>query len=149
MTKEHARKVLAALDAWLASPGRTDVREALVDALTMLETPTTQAPTAQVSRIVPVDEVIARVAKAFGVSVSEITGHHRGPYSTQPRHVVMLLLREQGLSYPGIARLLGMDHTSVMHGIKSINRAMSSDPFGIRLLSIVNELRADMPKHQR
>lgn len=137
MTRERARKVLAALDAWLASPGRIDVREALVDALTTSEALTTQEP-----RIVPVSEVIARVAKAFGVRVNEIAGRHRGQYSTQPRHVVMLLLREQGMSYPGIARVLGMDHTSVMHGVKSIQRAANNNPL---LSATVNALRAEMP----
>lgn len=137
MTRERAEKVLKSLDAWLASPGRTDVREALVTALMGLD------ETSGKRLMEPVEEVLARVAAAFGVQIADIMNGHRGKYSVQPRHVVMLLLKEQEMSYSGIARLLGKDHTSVMSGIKSIQRAMNSNP---RLLATVNALRAETPR---
>lgn len=64
-------------------------------------------------------EIVAAVAARFGFEVYELKSVHRSKTLGLARKVAMVLLREQGLSYPEIGRALGnRDHTTVIFGVR-------------------------------
>ena len=69
------------------------------------------------------------VCQAFGVTREEIRGAARPIRLSEPRLVLYWLLRRHAkLKFLGIALFVGRrEHTSVTHGIKSIERKMGSD----------------------
>ncbi len=67
-----------------------------------------------------VETVIGAAAKAAGVRASVLCGPTREAKVSTFRWSAMVILRDQGLSYPAIARLLGRrDHSTVMHAVQS------------------------------
>jgi chromosomal replication initiator protein len=67
-----------------------------------------------------VDEyaILETVAKAFHVTPEAIKGKRKWQRLALARQVAMYLMYEHGLnvSYPGIARVLGRDHSTIIHG---------------------------------
>jgi len=78
---------------------------------------------------VTLELILSTVTAALQVSVQEIKGDKRTREIVRARHIVMYLTRElTDLSLPKIGeRLGGRDHTTVMHGVKSVNRQMNED----------------------
>ncbi len=76
------------------------------------------------------DEVIGAVLRHFGVGRGELAGRSRTKDIVLPRQVAMYLLRaETDASLLEIgSELGGRDHTTVLHGIKQIERSLGSDP---------------------
>ena len=76
------------------------------------------------------DEVIGAVLGHFGVDRGVLAGRSRTKDIVLPRQVAMYLLRaETDASLLEIGgELGGRDHTTVLHGIKQIERSMGSDP---------------------
>jgi chromosomal replication initiator protein len=74
-------------------------------------------------------DILAAVARHFGVSVEELQGKSRQKAIVAPRHLAMYLLREDArLSYPQIGVLLGgRDHTSVLHGCDKISQQIAKN----------------------
>jgi chromosomal replication initiator protein len=75
------------------------------------------------------DEVVAAVLKHFGVGRRELAGRSRTKEIVLPRQVAMYLLREEtdaSLLEIG-SELGGRDHTTVLHGIRQIERSVGSD----------------------
>lgn len=63
--------------------------------------------------------VIASVAAAYGIDADMIWGTGRGLTLCEARHLAWWALRERtGWSYPELARALGNNHTSVLHGVR-------------------------------
>ena len=75
------------------------------------------------------DEVIGAVLRHFGVGRRELAGRSRTKDIVLPRQVAMYLLRaETDASLLEIGgELGGRDHTTVLHGIKQIERSLGSD----------------------
>jgi chromosomal replication initiator protein len=75
------------------------------------------------------DEVIGAVLRHFGVDRRELAGRSRTKDIVLPRQVAMYLLRaETDASLLEIGgELGGRDHTTVLHGIKQIERSIGSD----------------------
>lgn len=73
--------------------------------------------------------VVEAVGKHFGVSTAELAGQGRARKIVLPRQVAMYLLREEtGATLLEIGRTLGgRDHTTVMHGIRQVEKAMATD----------------------
>jgi chromosomal replication initiator protein len=96
--------------------GRPVTAEVAAEALEDLVTP------ARANREPP--DILAAVARHFGVSVEEIRGKSRHKEIVAPRHLAMYLLREDArLSYPQIGTLLGgRDHSSVVHACDKITQ---------------------------
>jgi chromosomal replication initiator protein len=74
-------------------------------------------------------EVIRRVAEAFGVSVDHMLGRDRSRQIALPRQVAMYLLREEAnVSLPQIgAALGGRDHTTIMYGCEKVAELLEED----------------------
>jgi chromosomal replication initiator protein len=89
----------------------------------------TDAASGPSRRTVTRDEVIDAVLKHFGVGRSELSGRSRTKQIVLPRQVAMYLLRaETDASLLEIgSELGGRDHTTVLHGIRQIERSVGSD----------------------
>ena len=77
--------------------------------------------------------LVEKVAKAFNLSVEEMTGKSRVAHIKTARQVAMFLLSDElGLSTTKIALEVGVkDHTTVMHGIRKIKEDIKLD-FNLR-----------------
>ncbi|MBV9169659.1 MAG: chromosomal replication initiator protein DnaA [Chloroflexi bacterium] len=65
--------------------------------------------------------ILTAVARYFGVKVEDLKGRSRHKHIVVPRHIAMYLLCEDAhMSTPEVGRLLGRDHTTVMHGFKQV-----------------------------
>ena len=96
-------------------------------------------------RAVTSDDVITAVLQHFGVTRRELTGRTRTKEIVLPRHVAMFLLRDETeaslLEIGG--ELGGRDHTTVLHGIRQIERALATDAaLRSRLLTIRESILA-------
>ena len=73
--------------------------------------------------------VIERVANYYDLRVEDIVGAKRDKEIVVPRQIAMYILRhEMGLSYPKIgASIGGRDHTTAMHSVTKIEKALEAD----------------------
>jgi chromosomal replication initiation ATPase DnaA len=71
----------------------------------------------------------------FGITPEKALDGSRDRTCVNARHVAMWLMRDAGRSYPEIGKEIGMDHTSVMSGV----RRVESKPL---LLETAQEIRA-------
>ncbi|MDP3954910.1 MAG: chromosomal replication initiator protein DnaA [bacterium] len=73
--------------------------------------------------------ILSAVAKHFNTKTSDILGSCRRQELVLPRQIIMYLLREEiKVPLAKIGEILGgRDHTTVMHGVKKINRRFTSD----------------------
>ena len=80
-------------------------------------------------REVQADDVIQKVAEAFGVAVDRILGRERTQEIALPRQVAMYLLREEAnISLPQIGDALGgRDHTTVMYACQKVADMLERD----------------------
>ncbi|MCL2445117.1 chromosomal replication initiator protein DnaA [Candidatus Saccharibacteria bacterium] len=85
-------------------------------------------------------QVINKTAQYFQISPKDICSAERSRHIAEPRQIAMFLLRnELKLSYPKIAIELGRkDHTTALHSIKKIEKAIKLDHF---IREQVNEIR--------
>lgn len=76
------------------------------------------------------NEIMRAVAAEYRVSVMDIVSARRNRKLIFPRHISMLLARRlTHLSMPQIGRHLGnRDHTTILHGVRSIEQKLASDP---------------------
>ncbi len=81
------------------------------------------------TRRIPATEVLDAVALYFGVKTTAIKGPKRDRPLARPRQVFMYLCRtELGLTLDDIGGALGgRDHTTVMHGVETITRELSTN----------------------
>lgn len=63
-------------------------------------------------------DVIAEVAREHEVTPEQVMGRSVHRHVVRARWAAMARLREAGLSYPRIGRILGRDHSTVMYGIR-------------------------------
>jgi chromosomal replication initiation ATPase DnaA len=69
-------------------------------------------------------EVVAYVEYLTGVSRGRILSRSRDRNTARARQMVMWKARQKGYSLTAIGRALNRDHTSVLHGIRVINRKL-------------------------
>ena len=84
-----------------------------------------QKPTRRAS----VQEALEAVAAAFGTKPTALKGSKRDRPIARPRQVFMYLCRvEMGLTFDDIGGALGgRDHTTVMHGVETVTRELSTN----------------------
>ncbi|NCS72049.1 MAG: chromosomal replication initiator protein DnaA [Candidatus Magasanikbacteria bacterium] len=80
-------------------------------------------------KILTPKELIALVAKFYGIDLDDILGKSREKRLSFPRQIAMHLLREEiKLSYPAIGQELGgRDHTTAMHAHTKIKKLLHTD----------------------
>ncbi|MEK7202005.1 MAG: chromosomal replication initiator protein DnaA [Patescibacteria group bacterium] len=94
------------------------------------------------SRRFTTKQVIRAVADHFAIEPSDLMGQKRVQEIVYPRQIVMYILRYSlGHSHPQIGdELGGKDHTTIMHGVKKIERLLKSDRQVERDLADVKQL---------
>jgi chromosomal replication initiator protein len=87
-------------------------------------------PAAMRRGVVTKDDVVSAVLQHFAIGRRELIGRTRTKEVVLPRQVAMYLLREEtGSSLLEIgAELGGRDHTTVLHGIRQVERSLQNDP---------------------
>lgn len=85
-------------------------------------------------------EILEVACEAFEVDKTDVLSARRTSNIVLPRHVVYYLCRHCSFkSFPEIGRALGgRDHTTIIHGVKKIEKLIIEDP---DLYLKVNELR--------
>lgn len=75
------------------------------------------------------ESIIKMVAEEFNIKISDIKSRKRTKNVLLPRQIAMYLIRKfTNLSYTEIAEVFGgMDHTSVMHSVKKVERLLKED----------------------
>jgi chromosomal replication initiator protein len=93
-----------------------------------MEALTDAAVGARRAKLTP-EGVVSAVGRHYGVEVRAIAGRGRTKEIVLPRQVAMYLLREEtDASLLEIGHVLGgRDHTTVLHGIRQVERALSTD----------------------
>jgi chromosomal replication initiator protein len=73
-------------------------------------------------RELPPSEIIERVARHFGLEISQLTGRSRKRDIVRPRQIAMYLIREEtDASLPQIGDILdGRDHSTVLYGCERV-----------------------------
>lgn len=87
---------------------------------------------------IPADMMLKRVADEFGVTAAALKGRGRGRVLTTPRSVFIRLMRDRGLSFPVIGRLLGnRDHSTIHNCFSKYAEYASTDE---RMETVYTEL---------
>jgi chromosomal replication initiation ATPase DnaA len=76
---------------------------------------------------VVVGGIVEQVAAQFGLDPARILSARRDRVTVRARWVVMQVARARGLSLAKIGAALGMDHTSVMHGLAQVEALLAQD----------------------
>jgi chromosomal replication initiator protein len=92
------------------------------------------------------DLVLQAVSSSSGVSLQALSGKSRARPIAEARHIAMYLLREDAqLALKQVGLLLGhRDHSTVIHGVQKVSRALSNDP---HLASQVSDIRNSLNHH--
>ena len=70
--------------------------------------------------------IIRDASVLTGIPVPDIIGHKRTKEFVRVRQAVMWEARRQGYSLPQIGRALNRDHTTVIHGLRQVERRRQS-----------------------
>jgi len=74
-------------------------------------------------------QIIRVVCERFAISSEDIRRNSRVAQTVMARQICMTLLREfTNLSFAKVGRLLGKNHTTVVHGVKRMTRLRTTDP---------------------
>jgi chromosomal replication initiation ATPase DnaA len=77
----------------------------------------------RLEHIVGAELCLRRIARKHGVKPEAVLGRGRHRHTAMARHEFFLMLRDTlDMSYPEIGKLLGVDHTTVMAGVKKGQR---------------------------
>ena len=95
---------------------------------------------------VTTDRVILEVARYFSIEENDIRSRKRNANLVWARHVsIYIISKVTGISNSQISKDLKMDHTSVSHALKNVEKQMSIDPYKKRsieeLIDNLNKLR--------
>lgn len=72
--------------------------------------------------------IVAIVCERFGLRPEDLTSPRRSRHIALPRHVAMYLCRRLlGASFPYLGQLFRRDHTTVMHGVSTIEQRVKQD----------------------
>lgn len=69
---------------------------------------------------------VERVARRNGLTLNEIMSRNRAHRISRVRWQAFKVLRERKWSMPQIARQWGIHHTTVLHGLRQLERANDS-----------------------
>jgi len=73
--------------------------------------------------------VIRAASRIFDIDVDDIKSNKRTGNLITPRHMVCYICSEElKMSLTKIGRLMGRDHTSILHGVRTIKEKMRRDP---------------------
>jgi chromosomal replication initiator protein len=74
------------------------------------------------------EEIAQAVCERYGLSVAQLLSRRRTKQVAMPRQVAMYLCRHLlDVSYPRIGNLFGRDHTTALHGVRTISAKIERD----------------------
>jgi chromosomal replication initiation ATPase DnaA len=86
-------------------------------------------------------DVTVEQSQNEGARLADVLSGARTPAATRARHATWAVLREAGLAYAEIARIWGMDHTSVMSGCAKYAARMAAT--GEKVATVGGGVKAD------
>ena len=89
--------------------------------------------------------ILEKTAQYYEISLADMIGVKRDKEIVLPRQIAMYIMRmDLSLSYPKIASNLGgKDHTTIMHGVKKIEKLYKADSdFANEVNQLVNFIKA-------
>ena len=76
-----------------------------------------------------VDTIKLVVCNDYNISMGDMDSECRASSLARPRQLAMYLARTMtSASFPDIGRSFNKDHTTIMHGVKNIQRHLDNDP---------------------
>ena len=84
-----------------------------------------------------VEQIIALAADYLDVDWESLRGRRRDQYIVEARHLLCYLLDRAGYTRAAISRLLGRDHSTIIHAIGRIERSEALADEGRRLVRTV------------
>lgn len=84
-----------------------------------------------------IDAVINAASELYGVDVRK---RCRARDNVTARHVAIFILRELGFTFPEIGRAFGVDHTSILHVLRTRPRPLAAGVVAARALSQIDGL---------
>jgi chromosomal replication initiator protein len=94
------------------------------------------------SRMATPESIIAKVSDRFDVSVEELKSKNKQRRISDARQICMYLIREMtDLSLPRIGELFNRDHTTVLHGYRSVGTAMADD---LEMRSLLADMQREL-----
>lgn len=66
-------------------------------------------------------DIIRGVTYRLGVDIGDLTERNRTPEVANARHIISWLLRQEGVTFSQIGRLLHRDHATAMYGAKRVD----------------------------
>jgi len=92
------------------------------------------------SRQITPDTIVDIVAEHFNITRGDIMSKKRNAEIAQPRQIVMYLCRDiLDIPYKQIGKVLGRDHSTVMHGITAVEDEMSAYPEMQRTIDVLKK----------
>ncbi len=76
-----------------------------------------------------------------GLDRDAIRQHARTREYTWTRYAVMSEARRRGCSYPAIAKVMGFDHTTIIHGVRRADEIASFDTDMVDLLAALRAVQ--------
>jgi chromosomal replication initiator protein len=106
----------------------------------------TLRPTRQPLRVT-YDGIVAVVCERFGLRPIDLASRRRSRHIALPRHVAMYLCRRLlNASFPRLGELFQRDHSTVIHGVSSIERRVKRDPsFLLTVEQLEDAIRRTQP----
>lgn len=98
--------------------------------------------------MVSVNDIKEAVAEFYALKVKDLEADYRADEVSKPRHIAYWLAREYTkMSYPALGRVFCRDHTTVLYGVRQVDRRRQSEP---RTYAAIQELRRRLDaKHHR
>jgi len=78
-------------------------------------------------RTIQIDAAVAIVAQRYGITPSVIMSKSKCQSSVAPRQEVFWLARQAGLPWQQIANYFGMDHSTIIHGVKAVDERIKRE----------------------
>lgn len=85
--------------------------------------------------------IVQRASQIFRVHPRDLTGPYKFGFILPGRYALYAALRNKGLSYSKVARLMERDHSTIVHGVRLANKRMAESE---RYTEIVQQL-AEIP----
>lgn len=83
-------------------------------------------------------DMLDSVCKHFNVTREQLVGKDRHASLALARHVAAWLLRQHGYSFPEIGAMLARDHSSIMHGVRKVERLRSENA---RVAEVIEKMK--------
>lgn len=75
------------------------------------------------------DQIKNIIGKEFGVDPSVLIGKRQSDYISKARHVLSYTLYNMGMNTIAIGKIIGKDHTTVLHSKKVYNNLYDTDKY--------------------